>query len=233
QVHAKHHDLEHRVVTSQVGEVQFPRLQLMADIARAEDAGGEADQGIEHDEDDVQIVHGKVTVRSRMSQEERHRGQKGEKAGSDVYPCRKTVTWQNSQKCCRNRRQRQNQPQARGGTDHWRSPRNWSIAATSTVSKRSRIRNRKMPITMKAIRIEKATLISTTSGMPVAPVAASTRPFSSDMKPMTWLTALRLVTIMSRPSSRTDSAKARSSRATRSACGVAFSITAIERPASP
>ena len=32
-----------------------------------------------------------------------------------------------------------------------------------------------MPMTMKAIRIEKATLISTTSGMPLAPVAASTK----------------------------------------------------------
>ena len=68
-------------------------------------------------------------------------------------------------------------------------------------------------MTMKAIRIEKATLISTTSGMPLAPVAASTSPFSSDMKPTTWLTALRRVTIISRPSSTTDSAKARSSRA--------------------
>ena len=56
-----------------------------------------------------------------------------------------------------------------------------------------------MPITMKAIRIENATLISTTSGMPLAPVAASTSPFSSDMKPTTWLTALRRVTIRAAP----------------------------------
>ena len=62
-------------------------------------------------------------------------------------------------------------------------------------------------MTMKAIRIENATLISTTSGMPLAPVAARMRPFSSDMKPTTWLTALRRVTIISRPSSTTDSAK--------------------------
>ena len=55
-------------------------------------------------------------------------------------------------------------------------------------------------MTMKAIRIEKATLISTTSGMPLAPVAASTRPFSSDMNPTTWLTAFRRVTITSSPS---------------------------------
>ncbi len=72
-------------------------------------------------------------------------------------------------------------------------------------------------MTMKAIRTEKATLISTTSGMPLAPVAARIRPFSSDMKPTTWLTALRRVTIISRPSSTTESAKARSSRASGSA----------------
>ena len=59
-------------------------------------------------------------------------------------------------------------------------------------------------MTMKAIRIEKATLISTTSGMPLAPVAARISPFSSDMKPTTWLTALRRVTIISKPSSTTD-----------------------------
>ncbi len=62
-------------------------------------------------------------------------------------------------------------------------------------------------MTMNAIRIEKATLISTTSGMPLAPVAASTSPFSSDMKPTTWLTALRRVTMTRSPSSTTDKRK--------------------------
>ena len=61
-----------------------------------------------------------------------------------------------------------------------------------------------MPTTISAIRIEKATLISTTSGMPFAPVAARIRPFSSDMKPTTWLTALLRVTIISRPSRTTE-----------------------------
>ena len=70
-----------------------------------------------------------------------------------------------------------------------------------------------MPITMKAMRMEKATLISTTSGIPLAPVAASTSPFSSDMKPTIWLTALRRVTMISRPSSTTESDSATSSRA--------------------
>ena len=87
------------------------------------------------------------------------------------------------------------------------------------MSKRSRMRNRKIPITISATRIEKATLISTTSGMPLAPVAARIRPFSIDMKPITWLTALRRDTIISRPSRMTDRAKARSSRASVPACG--------------
>src|SRR5581483_8766945 len=99
---------------------------------------------------------------------------------------------------------------------HRRSPRKPSSAWTSTVSKRSRMRNRKMPMTMKAMRMAKATLISTTSGMPLAPVAARMRPFSSDMKPITWLTALRRVTIINRPRRTTERAKARSSRASAS-----------------
>ena len=86
---------------------------------------------------------------------------------------------------------------------------------------------------MKAIRIEKATLISTTSGMPLAPVAASTSPFSSDMKPTTWPTALRRVTIIRSPSSTTESAKAKSSRASGSAPSVTRSITTIESATRP
>ena len=83
------------------------------------------------------------------------------------------------------------------------------------------------------MRIEKATLISTTSGMPLAPAAASTRPFSSDMKPIIWLTALRRVTIMSSPSNSTAKAKARSSRASGSAPGVTRSITTIDKATHP
>ena len=41
------------------------------------------------------------------------------------------------------------------------------------------------PHTMKAISTENATLISTTSGMPRAPVAARLIPFSSDMNATT------------------------------------------------
>ena len=47
-------------------------------------------------------------------------------------------------------------------------------------------------MTISATSTEKATEISTTSGMPLAPVAARMSPFSSDMKPTTIETAFRL-----------------------------------------
>ena len=53
------------------------------------------------------------------------------------------------------------------------------------------------------------------------------------MKPTTWLTALRRVTIIRRPSRTTESAKARSSRASGSASAVTGSITTIESATSP
>ena len=57
-------------------------------------------------------------------------------------------------------------------------------------------------------------------------------PFSSDMKPTTWLTALRRVTIISSPISTTESASAMSSRATGSACAVTGSITSSDSATS-
>ena len=87
-------------------------------------------------------------------------------------------------------------------------------------------------MTMNATSTEKATEISTTSGMPLAPVAARMRPFSRLMKPMIWLMAFCRVTIISRPSRMTDSASARSSRAIGSASAAAGSITTIDKATS-
>ena len=95
------------------------------------------------------------------------------------------------------------------------------------------IRNRKIPITINAMRIEKATLISTTSGIPFAPVAARISPFSIDMKPITWPTALRRDTIISRPRRMTDNAKARSSRTSVPSAVVIGSITMIDSATRP
>src|SRR5262249_19226927 len=207
--------------------------ELMADIAGAEYAGGEADERGEHDEDVVEVIHQQIRGRPRAAEEQRDRGEEGQERCDHIERRRQAVSRQHHQQRCRQRGNREDGGERFEQTCHPRSPRKRSSACKSTVSKRSRMRNRKMPITMKAIRIEKATLISTTSGMPLAPVAASTSPFSSDMKPTTWLTALRRVTIMRRPSSTTESAKARSSRANGSAAAVTRSITTIDSATNP
>jgi len=69
--------------------------------------------------------------------------------------------------------------------------------------------------------------------MPLAPVAARISPFSIDMKPITWLTALRRAIIIRRPSRITDSANARSSRASVPACSVIGSITMMDSATRP
>ena len=65
QVHAEQHELVHRVVEAQVVRREAAGFELVADIARAECAGGEADEGVEHDEDDVQIVDQQVLPAAR------------------------------------------------------------------------------------------------------------------------------------------------------------------------
>src|SRR6185437_4498848 len=192
---------------------QSADLDLVTDIAGAEHAGGERDKGRQDDEDAVEIVDQQIVAGLRRDPEQRHRDQEGRQRGDDVEVRREPIAGQRDEHGGRDQRHDEDGCERR----HRRSPRKRSSAWISTVSKRSRIRNRKMPMTMKAISTEKATEISTTSGIPLAPVAARTSPFSSDMKPITWLTALRRVTIIRRPSSTTDSAKARSSRASGSA----------------
>ena len=68
--------------------------------------------------------------------------------------------------------------------------------------------------------------------MPRAPVAARLMPFSSDMNPTTWLTALRRVTIISKPINTTDNASAMSSRTTGSALAVSGNITSSDNATS-
>src|SRR5262249_60884296 len=119
----------------------------------------------------------------RGAEEQRDRRQESQQRRDHVERRRQPVSRQHHQQRRRQRGNRQNGGERFEQTCHPRSPRNRSSACKSTVSKRSRIRNRKIPMTINAMRIEKAMLISTTNGMPLAPVAASTRPFSSDMKP--------------------------------------------------
>src|SRR6185436_2123697 len=194
----------------------------------------EADEGAQDDEGHVKVVDDEIAPGRRTLHEEHRRRHKGEQGGQHVEPGRRPVV----------RQQRQN-ARGRGGNDEHRaeekrallshgcSPRCSCRAWMSTVSKRSRMRNRNTPITISATRMENATLISTTSGMPFAPVAARINPFSIDMKPITWLTALRREIIMSSPSRTTESANARSSRASVPASAVIGSITMMERATSP
>ena len=56
QVHREHQDLVHGVVETHGYRRQPAGFDFVADVARAEHAGGEADEGVEHDEDDVEIV---------------------------------------------------------------------------------------------------------------------------------------------------------------------------------
>src|SRR2546429_1776777 len=208
-------------------------LELVADIAGAEHAGRETDERGQHNEHVIEIVHQQIGSWLRTAEEQGDRSEEGQESRNHIERRRQPVARQRYEQ---RRRQCGNYENGGDGFErcrHPRSPRNRSRACRSTVSKRSRMRNRKIPMTMKAMRIEKAMLISTTSGIPLAPVAASTRPFSSDMKPTIWLTALRRVTIIRRPSNTTESAKARSSRASGSASAVTRSITTIESATRP
>src|SRR5882724_4899598 len=226
EVHREHQHLVHRVIEAQERGREPSDLELVVDVACAEHAGGEADERGQHDEHVVEIVNVQIGARLWPHEQERQRDQEGRERSKHVEPRGRPVAGQRGHE--RGGERRNQQYGCDGVEAHRRSPRKRSSAWRSTVSKRSRMRNRKIPITMKAIRIEKATLISTTSGMPLAPVAASTSPFSSDMKPTTWPTALRRVTIIRSPSSTTESANARSSRASGSAPSVTRSITTIE-----
>src|ERR1700720_539278 len=233
QVHAEHHELEHRVVESQVNRREPSRFEFVLDVACAEYAGGERHEGVQDHEHDVQFIDLRELAWCRPMHEQKKRGKEGDEARDNVQPRRPTIVRDQRQHACRDERNEQHKPdRIEGHRAHRRSRRTRSSARISTLSNRSRIRKRKIPITMKAISTEKATLISTTSGMPFAPVAARTSPFSSDMKPITWLTALRRDTIIRRPSSTMESAKARSSRARGSAAAVTRSMTTIERATS-
>src|SRR5271166_4417798 len=237
KVHREQEELIHRVIEPQMRRRQPAGLDLMRDIGRAEHARGEADERVEHDEDDVEVVDENVGVRRRRDDQQGGRREEGDEGGTDVERGGEPIGRQSGEQRRGRRRQGENDQSGVRRSSHRRSPRNRSSACASTVSNRSLMRNRKTPITTSATSTEKATEISTTSGMPLAPVAARMSPFSSDMKPTTIETAFRLTTIISMPSSTTDSAKARSSRASASALLATRSITTSDnatsaRPAS-
>ena len=86
QVHREHERLIHGVIEAQVDTRQAAGLELVRDVARAEHAGGEAHEGIEDDEYDVDVVDDQEQARLRPHEEERHRADKREQGAQNVEP---------------------------------------------------------------------------------------------------------------------------------------------------
>ena len=86
EVHGEHQHLVHGVVEAHVSRRQPADLDLVADIARAEHAGGEADECGQHDEDLVEVVDQQIGTRLRLDHEQRHRGGEGEQRRQHVEP---------------------------------------------------------------------------------------------------------------------------------------------------
>ena len=73
EVHREHQHLIHGVIEAHESRRQPSDLELVADIACAEHAGGEADEGGEHDEGAVEIVDQEIGARLRPTEEQRQR----------------------------------------------------------------------------------------------------------------------------------------------------------------
>src|SRR5262249_33787694 len=159
-----------------IGGRQASRLDLMSDVGCAENAGGEPDEGVEHNEDDIEIVDQEIIIGHGRLHKQPKREEKRRQTGEHIEPRREPIAGDNRENRGRRRRNKEHRHE-RVEHRHGCSPRKRSSVCTSTLSKRSRMRNRKMPMTMNAIRMEKATLISTTKGIPLAPVAARMSPF--------------------------------------------------------
>ena len=84
QVHGEQQDLIHRMVEAQIGRCEPPGLQFVTDITGAEDAGREADEAVEHDEDDVEIVDQQIGTWRRSADKQRQRRQQGDEGGGEL-----------------------------------------------------------------------------------------------------------------------------------------------------
>ncbi len=69
EVHRKHQHLVHGVIEPHEGRLQPPDFELMVDVARTKYAGGEADEGGEHDERAVEIVDQEIVAWLRSCEE--------------------------------------------------------------------------------------------------------------------------------------------------------------------
>ena len=94
EVHGEQQRLVHGVVEAQMQRRQSPALEFMGDVARAEEAGREADEGIEDDEDDIEVVDQDVGPRLGLVDEQGQRREEREKCRHDVERGRQPIARQ-------------------------------------------------------------------------------------------------------------------------------------------
>jgi hypothetical protein len=70
EVHGEHQHLVHGMIEAHEPRAEPAGLDLVADIAGAENAGGEADKRREHDEDLVEVVHQQIWAGHRLYDEQ-------------------------------------------------------------------------------------------------------------------------------------------------------------------
>ena len=93
EIHSEHQELIHRVIEAEIGGRQPSGLELVVNIARAEHASGEADERVQHDEHDVEIVDHEILAGRRPLHDEQHqRGDQSDERRQHVEPCRQTVS---------------------------------------------------------------------------------------------------------------------------------------------
>ena len=84
EVHGEHQHLVHGVVEAQIARREPADLQLVADVGRAEDGRREADEGREHDEDDIEIVDEEIAAGQRPMHQQRERRDQGRQRDEEI-----------------------------------------------------------------------------------------------------------------------------------------------------
>ena len=84
QVHGEHQRLVHRVIEAQIARCETAGLQLVGDIAGAEGARGESHEGVENDEEEVEVVDQQETSGPRPLHEQHQAGDEGGESSRDV-----------------------------------------------------------------------------------------------------------------------------------------------------
>ncbi len=110
EVHRKHQGLIHGVVKAQMIGREPADFQFVSDVAGAEYAGREGNEGRQHDESVVQIVDEKVFSWRRPIEQEQYSSDQGDEGGQHIEASRNPIAGQ----------QRQHRRSHRGNNQHGR-----------------------------------------------------------------------------------------------------------------